>query len=88
MSTLIFFNYLNFQIIKVNALYKAVLCKPRLAVAPEVGYGFVQPYGPSQVKPGAYFIQGAEDLVGPGVGAAVFNAGVLQHMIVFESSCP
>lgn len=88
MSRLIFFDHLNFQIVKVNAFYKIVLCKPYLAVTLKVGYGFVQPHGPSQVKLAAYFIQCMEDLVGPGVGAAVFDAGVLQHMIVFKSSCP
>ena len=88
MSILIFFDYLNFQIVKVNLLYEIVLCKPYLAVTFEVGYGFVQPDRSSQIELTAYFIQSAEDFVGPGIGTAVFNAGVLQHVIVFKSSCP
>ena len=88
MSILIFLDHLNFQIIKVNAFYEVVLCKPYLAVAPEIRYGFVQPHRPSQVEPAAYFIQGAENLVCPGIRSAVFNTGVLQHVIVFKSSCP
>ena len=88
MSISIFFNYLNFQIVKVNMLYEIVLRKPHLAVALEIRYGFVKPHRPAQVEPDAYFIQSVEDLVRPGIGGAVFNAGVLQHMIVFKSPCP
>ena len=88
MAILIFFNYLNFQVVEVNVLYEIVLRKPCLAVAFKLGYCFVQPHRPPQVKTAAYFIQSAEDLVRPGIGTAVLNAGVLQHAIVFKSPCP
>lgn len=88
MSRLIFFNYLNFQIVEVDVFYKVVLCKPYLAVAFKIRYGFVQPHRSPQVKLAAYFIQSMEDFVSPCVGAAVFDAGILQHVIVFKGPCP
>lgn len=78
MSILIFFDYLNFQIVKIYALDEIVLSKPHFAVALEVCDGFVQPDGPRQVKLEADFIQSPEYFVRAGILAAVVDAGILQ----------
>ena len=88
MSIGIFFDDLNFQIIKIYAFYKVVLGKTCPAVAPEFRYGLIQPYGLPEVKTAAYLLQGLKDFVGAGVAAAVFHTGVLQHAVFFEGSCP
>ena len=88
MSILIFFNYLNFQIVKFNSLYKIVLCKTGFAVPFELGDCLIQPDGFSQIKLITDFFQSAENFVGSGIGTFVFDAGILQYVIVFEGSCP
>ena len=88
MSTSIFLNHMNFQIIEINAFHKIVLSEPHLAVPFKIRYGLVQPDRPGQVEPQAYLIQRPEDLVGAGVCTAVGDTGILKHMIVFEDPCP
>ena len=87
-SILIFFNYLNFQIIKVNALYKVILCETGLVMAFEFSDGLVQPDRLAQIELIADVLQGTKNFVGAGIIAAVCNAGILQHMRILESSCP
>lgn len=88
MSTLIFFDYLNFQIVKVNAFDEIILGKSYFAVSFEIGNGFVQPDWSSQVKLEADFIQRPKYFVGAGIFAAVADAGILQQVIVLKGSCP
>ena len=88
MSTLIFFDDLNFQVVEFDAFYKVILCKTGFAVALKVCYGFIQPERPAQVKLHTYLVQSPKNLVGPGIRAVVSDTGILQHTVVFESSCP
>lgn len=88
MSILIFFDYLYFQIVKLDVLDEIVLCETNFAVALEIGNIFVQPDGPSQVKAGTDFVQSPKDLVGAGICVPVPDAGILQHAVVLEGSSP
>ena len=88
MSTSIFFDHLDFQIVECNPIHEIVLGEPCLAVASELLDGLVQPDRPGEVELIAHLIQGPEDLVGAGVGAAVSDAGILKHVVVLESPCP
>ena len=88
MSTSIFLDHLDFQIIEIHAVHEIVLGEPGLAQALEIRYGLVQPDRPGEVELIAHLVQRPEDLVGAGIRAAVRDAGILQHVVVLESPCP
>lgn len=88
MSTSIFLNYLDFQIVEFNTVHEIVLCEPGLSQAFEIRYGLVQPDGPGEVELIAHLIQRPKDLVGAGVGTAVGYAGILKHAVILKSPCP
>ena len=88
MSTSIFLDHLDFQIIEIHAVHEIVLGEPGFAQALEIRYGLVQPDRPGEVELIAHFVQRPEDLVGAGIRAAVRDAGILQHVVVLESPCP
>lgn len=84
----VFLEDLEFQIIKLNMLDKAVLIETCLGVTFEFGDIFVKPDGLSQIEMTTYFLQSAEYFVRAGVRAVVFRHGVLQHMIVPKNFGP
>ena len=88
MSTSIFLDHLDFQIIEIHAVHEIVLGEPGLAQALEIRYGLVQPDWPGEVELIAHLVQRPEDLVGAGVRAAIGDAGILKHAIVLECPCP
>lgn len=88
MSTSIFLDYLNLQIVELHPVHEIVLREPGLAQALEIRYGLVQPDGPGEVELIAYLIQRPKDLVRAGVGTAVGYAGILKHAVILKSPCP
>lgn len=88
MSRLIFFDYLDFQIVEIDVFDEIVLRKPHFAAALEICNVFVQPDRPPQVELSTDFVQSAKYLVCACICAAVLNTGVLQQVIVFKGSSP
>ena len=90
MSTdfLIFFDYVDFQIVKIDVFHKAVLCETGFVVLLKFFYGRIQPDRLSQIKLIADLVQRMKDLVGTGVRTVVLNDGITQHMVIFKNLCP
>ena len=77
MSILIFFDHLDFQIIKVDSLYEIILSESRLTVPFEISNSFVQPDWLPQIKFVAYLFQGPEHLMSARVFTAICDTGIL-----------
>lgn len=85
---LIFFDHLDFQIIKVDGLYEIVLPKTNLGKTLEICFIAFQPEGHADVQLVAGFVQGAIDLGGPGVFGWIFNADRLDYVCLVKGSDP
>jgi len=85
---LIFFNYLNLQIIKINGIYKIILIESCLGVALEFLDGAVQPDRLTQVKLITDLVQCMKYLMCAGVLRFITDCGVTEHSVVFKFFSP
>lgn len=75
---------MEFQIVKIDGFYKAVLTESCLCVTlkiPDVG---IEPDRFSEIKLRADFIKCVKNFFGSRGGGIVTDDGILQQMIVFQ----
>ena len=85
---MIFLDYLEFQIIKINLFNKGIL--------PEAGFGYSlkildvipKPDGDGKIKSGAAFLQRMKDFDGTAFAAGYLEGMIPLKMIVFPNFCP
>lgn len=84
----VLFDDLDFQIVKVDLLNKAVLRKPGSGVTLKIRNRAVQPDGIFQIELVTDLLQAPENFVGSGVLRIVAYYGVFEQSIVFPYFSP
>lgn len=85
---LLFFNYMDFQIIKVYGINEIVLVEPGLVMPSEFLDCCVEPYRLAQVKFIADGIQSVEYLMCTGIITVIADDRVPEHLVIFEFFSP
>ncbi len=85
---ILFLDYLDFQIVKINSFYEVVLGKTHPVVPTELLDGGIQPNRRTEVETMSDFIQGMEDFVCPGIIAVVADDCIPDQTVVFENFGP
>lgn len=81
-------NNMNFQIIKINRIYKVILIEPCLVMFFEFLNIMIQPDWLAKIEFIADRVQSIEDLMRSGIIRLIADYGVAQHMIVFKFFSP
>ena len=81
---LIFFYYLDFEMIEFDIFYETVFSESCFGMSFEILDILIEPYGLGQIESKAYFLQWIKDLVSAGVLGVILYGDVPQHVIVFE----
>ena len=74
---LIFFDNVDFQVIKFNIFHECIFCKSCSGMSLKVFYGGIQPNGFGEIKLIAAFIQRVKYFMGAGFRRNIFDGGIL-----------
>ncbi len=85
---LIFFDYVNFQIVKINGFNEIILTEAGLRMAFEFVDGGIQPDRLSKIKLITDLVYCGKDLVGAGVCCIIADHGIPQQMVISEYFSP
>ena len=85
---LIFFNYLDLQVVKINLFYKIILVKTRFIMLLEMADRSIQPDGIAKIHIITKLFKTVENLVCAGVFTVITYHFVLKHMVVFPNFSP